>query len=259
MALQPGSSAETNIRDNFETWSNYAWPRLGDEWSDNFGGSTGLWHGIILPRICTYLPAEHVLEIAPGHGRCTQFLVRQARQLTLVDLVPGCIDACRKRFGDAPNIRYVVNDGQSLPGTPDHSVDFVFSWDSLVHVDRDPIRRYLFEIARVLRPGGHAFLHHSNLGMQYAELSESDRRDGFGNRRPSVSGEIVAKDARDAGLQCVVQELIPQGKPGLLNDCYTLLKNDESKRDVPPVVKRRDNWPQEIGIIKDAIRFYAGH
>lgn len=257
MGLQYGSSPETNVRDNFEMWSAYEWPRGGDEWSNNFGSSRGLWFGMILPRVHHFLPADHVLEIAPGYGRCSQFLVREARRLTLVDLVPKCIEACRARFAEHSHVRYVVNDGMTLPGVPDASVDFVFSWDSLVHVDRAPIRSYLHEIARVLRPGGHAFLHHSNLGMQAAELTQEDIRSGVGNRRESVSAAIVAGDAQDAGLRCVAQELIPQARPGLFNDCYSLFRSDPARVSQPPVVRRRDNWAAEVGFIKESLRFYA--
>lgn len=257
MALQVGSTPENNIKDNFETWSTYDWKELGDEWSRSFGGSLGLWYGVLLPRIHRFLDTDHILEIAPGHGRCTQFLLPRCRELTIVDLVPKCIEACRQRFSDDPRINFVVNDGQSFPGTPDQSVDFVFSWDSLVHVDRAPIRSYLFEIARVLKPGGYAFLHHSNLGMQYHELSEADKQQPFGFRQPTMSAAAMATDCREAGLWCVAQELIPQARAGLFNDCITLIKNEPAKKEVAPVVRRREDWGAELAKVSMIERHYT--
>jgi ubiquinone/menaquinone biosynthesis C-methylase UbiE len=257
MALHVGSTPENNIKDNLETWSNYDWKDLGGEWSRNFGGSVGLWHGVLFPRIHRFLDCEHILEIAPGHGRCTQYLLPRCRRLTIVDLVPKCIEFCRQRFNDDPRINFVVNDGMSLPNTADQSVDFVFSWDSLVHVDRAPIRSYLFEIARVLKPGGFAFIHHSNLGMQYNELSPADKALPFGFRQPTMSAAAMATDCREAHLWCCAQELLPQARAGLLNDCITLIKNDPSKKDVAPIVKRREDWAAELATVAMLTQVYG--
>ncbi len=49
----------------------------------------------------------------------------------------------------------------------DGSIDFVFSFDSLVHAEEDVIRSYLDQLGQKLRPDGVGFLHHSNLG-EYA-------------------------------------------------------------------------------------------
>ena len=57
-----------------------------------------------------------------------------------------------------------MNDGHSLPMVGDTSIDFAFSFDSLVLVEADTLARYLSELARVLKPDGVAFLHHSNFG-----------------------------------------------------------------------------------------------
>jgi ubiquinone/menaquinone biosynthesis C-methylase UbiE len=54
-----------------------------------------------------------------------------------------------------------VTDGRSLP-LPGAAATFLFCFDSMVHFDSDVVRAYLREARRVLRPGGHAFLHHSN-------------------------------------------------------------------------------------------------
>jgi hypothetical protein len=55
---------------------------------------------------------------------------------------------------------------------PDNSVDFVFSFDSLVHDRRDFIESYLHQLGSKLRVGGKGFFHHSNLGA----YANSERR-----------------------------------------------------------------------------------
>jgi cyclopropane fatty-acyl-phospholipid synthase-like methyltransferase len=39
--------------------------------------------------------------------------------------------------------------------------DFVFSFDSLVHVESDVIENYLTQLAKKLKPNGIGFIHHS--------------------------------------------------------------------------------------------------
>ena len=50
----------------------------------------------------------------------------------------------------------------------DRSVDFAFSFDSLVHADAEVLDAYAAELARTLAPDGVAFIHHSNLGAYRA-------------------------------------------------------------------------------------------
>ena len=105
-----------------------------------------LWHGTLLPRIYS-VAKGHILEIAPGYGRCTQYLIPLATQLTVVDLTEKCIEYCKQRFQGHP-IRYHVNDGRSLEFLADDSIDFVFSWDSLVHADEDVMTNYLYQLCK---------------------------------------------------------------------------------------------------------------
>jgi hypothetical protein len=75
-----------------------------------------------------------------------------------------CIEACRRRFAAEPNLSYHVNDTCSLSMIPSGSIDFAFSFDSLVHVHREIVEAYVAELADKLTKHGIAFLHHSNLG-----------------------------------------------------------------------------------------------
>ena len=146
-------------------WDLLDWEQVrdGELWSDVWGGSDALWARTVFPRIRPYLPVERGLEIAPGFGRLTHYLRRHCSRLDVVDLSPRCIEACRKRFADDRSITGHVNDGRSLPMIRSGSVDFAFSWDSLVHAPADALRGYVTELRRVLSSDGVAFLHHSNV------------------------------------------------------------------------------------------------
>jgi len=81
--------------------------------------------------------------------------------LILVDLSPNCIEFCQRRFASHRNVEYLVNDGRTLQGVADGSVDFVWSYDAFVHMDADVIDHYFRELRRVLKPGGKASIHHA--------------------------------------------------------------------------------------------------
>jgi SAM-dependent methyltransferase len=232
-----------SVEANRSVWTDeYSWPQRGDEWSAPWGSVTTQWHCVILPRICTFLPAHTVLEIAPGHGRWTQFLQPEAQHLIVVDLSESCIEACESRFAKARNISYHSNDGKSLAMLTDESVDFAFSFDSLVHADFDVVRAYLAELSRKLSPDGVAFLHHSNIGA-YA------RRWAIQNRIPrnmrkilgplqfaghshdrdfTVTATGVEQACRDVGLVCIAQETL-NWCHNLRIDAFSTLTRADSK------------------------------
>lgn len=248
-------AAQQNVDHQLRHWAEYPWPADGDEWSGPFGGTRSLWATIIYPRVASYLPAGDVLEIAPGHGRCTQFLLPLSGHLTIVDLVPACIESCRARFGERSDLTYAVNDGWTLPMIPDASIDFAFSWDSLVHVEREPTRSYFRELGRVLRPGGHAFVHHSNLGAYPERIAEFDWARQLHGRGRSTTAASVRETCAQSGLQCLSQELIPWGGTGLCIDAFTLVRRADGPAPAT-LVEEHTHWAGEAAQARRLARLY---
>jgi hypothetical protein len=103
------------VEQNSNLWNqNYDWSHGGDEWSACWGGPEAQWFGAILPRIHAFLPADTILEIAPGFGRWTQFPKDYCRHLIVVDLSERCIEQCEKSLYPEFSIEYRVDDGKSL-------------------------------------------------------------------------------------------------------------------------------------------------
>jgi len=217
-----------SVRWNRYWGERYAWPQDGEEWSGQAafcGQPYEAWKRALLEAfVRPHLSSEAVaLEIAPGHGRWSEYLVEHAGEVHLVDLNASCIDHCRRRFEGREHVRYAVTDGTSLPGLEPGSVDFAWSYDSFVHMERDTIGAYLRELARVLRPGGTAVIHHAGrrhaalwlgslrrLGLPgrklYQLLSMGPR--GLGDRdgdRSAMSRELFSRLAREAGLELLFQ------------------------------------------------------
>ncbi len=251
-----------SIGENLDYWEvEYDWNQGGDAWSGPWGDASAQWYGSILPRIRHFLPAPRILEIAPGFGRWTQFLLDYCDELIGVDLAPRCVEACRSRFADHKKATFDVNDGQSLRMVADSSIDFAFSYDSLVHVEREALAGYLSELARVLEPEGVAFLHHSNYGAYQRSARTFEPLQGIFDRFPpaaraglirtgtyrgshmratSVSAAGFAEQCHEVGLHCVAQELVNWEGGVLLLDCISVVARPGSSWDRPnQVVKNR--------------------
>lgn len=257
------------IDENIREWgSRYDWSERGDDWSAPFGGSEQLWSSVVYPRIMAFLPTAHILEIAPGHGRMTQFLLPSCTRLTAVDLNASCIDACRERFAGIEHLDLHVNDGRSLPMVGDRSVEFAFSFDSLVHVDLDVLADYVRELARTLGADGVAFLHHSNaasflgpvgaLTRRVPRLGERvARRLNRNWRSAEVSAKRVRETAADAGLVCVVQESV-NWLSKLPTDCFTTMTRPGSRWDRTPIVERNLAFMREARRLRTLAERHTG-
>lgn len=232
----------TTVNHNKAYWDGeYNWTNRGDEWSTAWGGPFMQWYGTIFPRIRSHVPAGRILEIACGYGRWTQYLKDLCEHLVAIDLSGECVDACKQRFSDCPHIEFHVNDGKSLSMIPDSSVDFVFSFDSLVHADELVIEAYLSQLPRILSKNGVAFIHHSNLGEYYTKYSRirsvpklEELLMGLGIldkclhwRDISVDAKKVEFLAEKHGLACITQEIVLWGTKKTFIDCIsTIVKSD---------------------------------
>ena len=222
-----GIDYDNTVEANRELWTTHTWSQDGDEW-DGQARLAGVpyeeWKKALADEfIVPYIrPGMTVLEIAAGHGRWSEIMLPLCAKLILIDLNPECIDYCRNKFSTAKNIDYVVTDGNSLPGVADKSVDFVWSFDSFVHMDQSVIHQYFREIKRVLRPAGRAVIHHAGrnhhwlwlgrirhhapfLRSLYARISMGAwfGDDGW---RSNVSCELVRDIANDVGLVLLSQD-----------------------------------------------------
>ncbi|MBW2992379.1 class I SAM-dependent methyltransferase [Candidatus Woesearchaeota archaeon] len=234
---------------NKKVWEKYNWSNLGDEWSSVWGGNQYLWYGTIFPRILKFVPTENILEIAPGFGRCTQYLKDLCKKLVIVDLCENCINHCKKRFSKSSNIEYHQNDGKTLRFIQDNSINFIFSWDSLVHADLKIIKVYLLEFSRVLKPKGFGFIHHSNAGIYGPKLDNSE--DHW--RARDVTARLFEESCNSVGLQCISQEIIRWGRPKM--DCISLFTKSPLSKKVNKVIEN-DEFNNEIRNLKRISELY---
>src|SRR5262249_23003172 len=99
------------------------------------------------------LRGKNVLEVSCGHGGGASYVARglQPQSFTALDLNPACIGFCRQRHQVA-GLVFRAGDAGRLPfeaGT----------FDAVLNIEAShcypSFPRFLSEVARVLRPGGH--------------------------------------------------------------------------------------------------------
>lgn len=107
------------------------------------------------------LANKDVLEVSCGHGGAASYITRtmNPRSYTGLDYNPAGVEFCKRKH-NLPGLKFVHGDAEHLPFA-DGSFDAVINVEA-AHLYPD-YPRFLREVSRVLRPGGH-FL--------YADLRE---------------------------------------------------------------------------------------
>lgn len=99
------------------------------------------------------LQGLEVLEVGCGRGGGSSYMARylKPKSLVAVDLAANAIDFCQAHY-NRPNLRFERGDAQDLPFADN-------SFDALVNVESSicypDVPKFLSEVVRVLRPGGH--------------------------------------------------------------------------------------------------------
>jgi ubiquinone/menaquinone biosynthesis C-methylase UbiE len=175
MNQQPTSNRYANDWNRYSAeWAVHygkKYQHLGDEWHDDGSGVRTFEQRLFTHTIEPWLhPNSRVLEIGPGGGKWTVRIAPRVRQLTVFDVAQGMLDRTRARV-DAEgigNVAYVLGNGRDMAQIPSSSIDLVFSYDVFVHIALEDTVAYVAEIARILRDGGMAIMHHAVADMPSA-------------------------------------------------------------------------------------------
>lgn len=188
--------------DNIKMWGEiHQWEKDGDEFhqfATSLGQSYDDWKRALVEEfIAPHLEKRKmVLEIGCGHGRWSALFAGNVGKLYLCDIAQPCLEFCRKRFGS--QAEYFWSDGLLSP-IADASIDFVWCFDVMVHVEPECIGQYVVEISRILKPGAVAILHHAH-------------DNHLGGWRSSMTAETMREFAGRVGLE--VSQRDSWGKDG---------------------------------------------
>jgi SAM-dependent methyltransferase len=152
-------------------------------------------HSQVLPWACRDVPLDgDVLEIGPGYGVTTRWLLEHGGRLTALEVDPALATRLRRTLGDRVDVR--TGDGADLP-FPGASFDTVVCFTMLHHMPSPELQDRLFvEAARVLRPGGTFAGTDSRVSLRFRLLHVADTM-------VAVDPETLPDRLRAAGLNDV--------------------------------------------------------
>ncbi len=155
-----------------------------------------------------------VLELGCGAARIGRELVERCRQWIGVDISPNMIRVAERRLAGHDNARLALLERTSLSVIDSNSVDKAYSVAVLCHMDKEDLFLYLRELARVLKPGGLAYVETWNLAdpvgwqrwmyeVNYWDRSDHGQRKDVARNQFCVAEEFMLYAER-AGLDVLV-------------------------------------------------------
>ena len=99
-----------------------------------------------------------VLEIGCLNGNWSKYLIKYSKKAILCDLSKDLVPIIEDNFGKDTFIFYETK-GYELDGLGSDSVDFIFSMDTFVRVNKNYLKKYFKEFRRVLKTNGKMLLH----------------------------------------------------------------------------------------------------
>lgn len=125
------------------------------------------------------IKGKKVLEIGCLSGRWSRYLIKYSKRAILCDLSKDIIPILENNFGKG-NFDFYETKGYELRGIESNSIDFIFSMDTFVRVDKKHLKKYFLEFKRVLRPNGKMLIHlplyssEISIKKNYVKLSKNE-------------------------------------------------------------------------------------
>lgn len=171
---------------------------LGDEWKDQAKFCKQSYEDWKKSLIDTFMfPYIHkqssVLEIACGHGRWTEFLLKVAKEVFAVDVRQKFLDFCKERFKGATNLNLILKTEKELE--INKKIDFVWSYDSFVHFNPEIVFEYIKFFGKCMNKDAIGVIHHANTKVTTG---------AFGNRA-YMTKELFAEMINETSLKIVQQ------------------------------------------------------
>lgn len=132
-------------------------------------------------------PETTVLEIGPGGGRWTRYML-DAKRVIVVDPFQEMLDEHARTIDD-PKIERIRNNGTDFPGVAEGSVDFVFSFGVFVHLEIDVLEAYLKSLHAILHEGSKVFIHYADKTKRVAFTNKT-----FGATYPSMVRALLERE-----------------------------------------------------------------
>ncbi len=132
---------------------------LGDEW-----GIVSDVEKIVEEYIYPYVTKDSIVgEIGVGGGRIASKVIDRSKEFYCFEVSSVMLKRCKAALANRSHVRYVLLDQPRFPDRFIGKFDFIYSFDVFVHLDLHTMWKYFQEIRKILKEGGKAFIHTTNL------------------------------------------------------------------------------------------------
>lgn len=186
-----------------------------DDWMKVFWNENSVFYPLF-----QQLNTEYLLEIACGAGRHSERIINNVKKLYLLDSSSAALNLAKERFASYDKVVYIHNkSGLGIPGNTieDASLSAVFSYDAMVHFEKEAVASYIADSYKKLMPHGLALFHHSN----YDKNPNGKFSDNPGWRNYMTQDLFIAI-AKKHGFDVLHSEVFSFSCHE--SDCITLLK-----------------------------------
>jgi SAM-dependent methyltransferase len=200
-------------------WGNVGYHDLADANIDSD------WPRLVWPLLSRHkIDFSNTIDFACGRGRNAKKLKEAgAAHVTLIDVNPENIEYCNRNILPLGGFSVLQNNGFDLRDLPDAAFTFVYSLDAMVHFDLEIVLGYIGEFARVLSPGGIAFIHHSNYtGNPGGDFHQNPDWRNF------MSAEIFKHASIRNGFE-ILEQTITDWSGGKNTECFTVMRRGVSR------------------------------
>jgi len=116
------------------------------------------------------LDNKHILELGCGNANITREIATSGTNRRVTAMEVDVIAHQRNlQITDLPNVTFGLSGAQQIP-LANESVDVVFMFKSLHHVPVDMMEAAIYEIRRVLKPGGFAYISEPIFAGEFNEI-----------------------------------------------------------------------------------------
>jgi ubiquinone/menaquinone biosynthesis C-methylase UbiE len=191
-------------------------------------------------RLGIQLKFELALDYGCGVGRLSRALSTSFQRVLGVDISEAMLSEARSVNVRFDNIQFLCNNGQSLAGIADGSVDFIYSNIALQHAPRKTQSLLIREFCRVLRPGATLVFQtpsHQNLRTVNGFLNlllgnrvlNMIRKIKYGKERVmemhTIRREEVLKLLGEEGMSILEAERYDSARAAFVSYMYFAIKN----------------------------------
>lgn len=191
---------------------------VGDEW-----GVAADVDRIVEEFIYPFIGPDSVVgEIGVGGGRIAARVVNRCGHLSCFDISPRMLERAQEALEPVSKAEYILLEGSRFGAEFDARFDFVYAFDVFVHLDIHEMWKYFRAFRAILKDGGRAFVHTTNL-MAPGGWARFQQQSGYSiEGHHFISPEIVSILAVRSGLQ-IIKTSAPDPSNFYLNRDYLVI------------------------------------